>query len=671
MIEEVPATQGHLTPPAEQRWRLPRLDRRAAETVAPVVVVALALIWSWLDGGYAPTTWYAGGLVLGGLLVAQLVGGAVGLGRSAALTACLLLAAFGVFQLLSIAWADAKGDAWDAANRTFVYAFVLLLVVGWRGTPQARQTLIVLFGLCMAVLGVANLYTAANHVASAFQAERLSAPTGYANATAALFLIPFWAVVAVGGTPRLALPLRALAIGAAATLAAVAYVPESRGALYMFPVATAVLLFMARHRVRTSIALALALAPAALLVHPLSRPYEAGSTSLRAAATHHAATLAIVCGIVATVAAAFAALVDDRTQLDAPRWLVIATRSCVAVAAVITVAVVVANHPSSEASRVWSSFRSDNNNQAPGASRFSSLGSNRYDFWRVSLVLARDHPVAGTGAGNFSEDYVRLRHTGEQPAYPHSLEMSLLEQTGAIGTALFVAFLMAAAVAGIRRRRTGTAEASIAAGGVTAFAYWMLHGSVDWLWEFPALGVSAFLLLGLAIAPYTAVAAPVERRLRVAAAAACAVVAASFVAPWIAARQVARAGDVWRQDPSGAYATLNQAATLNPLSDSALVLSGTIAAERGEIAKMRKSFERAVSRDPHNWFSRTQLAVALANDGAWRAAGRSATIAAALDPREPVVRQVLKAIRRRKPLRSNAVNQAVYEELQALPGLGL
>ena len=91
--------------------------------------------------------------------------------------------------------------------------------------------------------------------------------------------------------------------------------------------------------------------------------------------------------------------------------------------------------------------------------------------------------------------------------------MSLLAQTGAIGTTLFAAFAAAAGLAAYRKRREGAAQASLVAGGVTAFAYWMLHGSVDWLWEFPALGLGAFLLLGLAIGPSTA--APVGRWLRV------------------------------------------------------------------------------------------------------------------------------------------------------------
>jgi tetratricopeptide (TPR) repeat protein len=606
-------------------------------------------------------------LIVGGLLIVQLAGGALALRRSEATAACAFLAGFGVFQLLSIIWADAKGDAWDAANRTFVYTFVLLLFVGWRAPPRARQMLILLFAFGMAVIGVATLFSAANHVRSAFEAERLSAPTGYANATAALFLIPFWAAVSIGGTPRLAAPLRAIAIGTAATLAAVAYVPESRGALYSFPIASVILLFLAPHRFRTAIALALSIAPVALFVHPLSRPFGAVTTTARAEATHHAAILAILCGIAATVAALGAMFLDDRIALESPRRLRVASRIAVAVAVAASVTIVAVNHPRSEASRIWSSFRSNGGTQTTGTTRFGTLGSNRYDFWRVALDLAQDHPLAGIGAGNFGEQYLQRRRTGEQPAYPHSLEMSLLAQTGAIGTALFAAFAAAAGLAAYRKRREGAAQASLVAGGVTAFAYWMLHGSVDWLWEFPALGLGAFLLLGLAIGPSRA--PPVGRRLRFGTVAACVVITASFVAPWIAARQVARAGDIWRQDPAAAYATLDQAADLNPLSDAAPVLAGTIAAQRGDLSRMRASFERAISRDSHNWFSRTQLAVALANEGDWQAAASSARAAARLDPREPVIQDVSRAIRRRKALPTDAVNRAVYLELQALPGI--
>ena len=198
------------------------------------------------------------------------------LGRSAALAACGFLAAFGVLQLLSIGWAHARGDAWDAANRTFVYTLAFLLFVGWRAPARAKQGLVLLFGFGMAVLGVATLFSAANHVGSAFEAERLSAPTGYANATAALFLIPFWAVVSLGGTPRL--PRAACGRSRSEPprrSPPSPTCPESRGALYSFPVAVG-------HPARSWRGIASdrgrpgpldrADRPA---VHPLSRPFEA------------------------------------------------------------------------------------------------------------------------------------------------------------------------------------------------------------------------------------------------------------------------------------------------------------------------------------------------------------------------------------------------------------
>src|SRR4029077_19392671 len=100
-------------------------------------------------------------------------------------------------------------------------------------------------------------------------------PTGYANATAALFLIPFWPAVALAADRNRAVLFRAFALGCAASLAPVAFVPESRGALYAFPVVIVVLLVLARNRLRTSLALIVALAPTAYFIHTLSKPYSA------------------------------------------------------------------------------------------------------------------------------------------------------------------------------------------------------------------------------------------------------------------------------------------------------------------------------------------------------------------------------------------------------------
>jgi hypothetical protein len=644
--------------------RLPGIGRQALETVAPLAIIAIAIVFVPLDGGYSTTTWYAGGILAGGLLVVQLLGGGVNLTAGPATLAAAALACFGGIQLLSITWAHAKGDAWDAGNLTFVYAIVLLLFAGFRGGVRARQALTALVVVAMAALGVATLFSSSHDISGAFTADRLAAPTGYPNATAALFLLPFWAGVALAGAPRLPVALRGVMLGSAAALAVVAYVPESRGALYIFPIAAALLILLARHRLRTTVALLVAIAPTALLIPALSRPYEAADRAHRAAATHHAAVLAILAAGAVAVIGTLLAVGDNHVRIGPSRRLQVVTRALAALTILILAGWLATTHPGAHASRLWTSFRSDTSEQ-PDGTRFGTLGSNRYDFWRVSLDLTRESPLIGVGAGNFGERYLEHRRSGEQPAYPHSIEMSVLSETGALGTAAFLVFIVAAAVGLAAARRRGSAEASVAAGAGTAFAYWMLHGSVDWLWQFPALGLTALLLLGLAIAPPTGP----PRRPRRFVAAATAIVGLSFFLPWIAARQVAEASGAWQQDPGSADATLGQAFKINPLSDAAAVVAGTIAAQRGEVDRMRLRFEQATSRDSHNWFAQTELAIALAHEGRWGPATRAASAAAALNPREEIARTVLASIRKRRPPALDFVNKAVLLELQALPGI--
>ena len=74
-----------------------------------------------------------------------------------------------------------------------------------------------------------------------------------------------------------------------------------------------------------------------------------------------------------------------------------------------------------------------------------------------------------------------------------------MSQLGVVGTSLFLVFAgMAVAVALGLRRRADAITGGVAAVCLTTFAYWLLHGSVDWFWEMPTLAAPAFGLLGLA-----------------------------------------------------------------------------------------------------------------------------------------------------------------------------
>ena len=158
----------------------------------------------------------------------------------------------------------------------------------------------------------------------------------------------------------------------------------------------------------------------------------------------------------------------------------------------------------------------------------------------------------------------------------------------------------------------------VAAAALAGFAYWVVHGSFDWFWEFAGLGAPAFALLGLACALAPARRRPLAeppagdreppaqapppssrgrpaagrliapRSLGLLAGALLALAAAlSLAAPWLSQLQVQRAARIWPVAPQKAYSRLADAARLNPLSDQSYLVAGGIALRLGELGAGR------------------------------------------------------------------------------------
>ena len=253
-----------------------------------------------------------------------------------------------------------------------------------------------------------------------------------------------------------------------------------------------------------------------------------------------------------------------------------------------------------------------------------------------------DHPVLGVGVDNFAVDFVRERSTGEEPLYPHSLALRTFSQTGLIGGALFLGFVAAALAAALpRRKEPDSLSAAVAAAALASGVYWLVHGSIDWLWEIPALGASALALLGLASGlarstPREAVRIRGRSAALLAGAGALfALAAGSFALPGLAAIELERGVRAWPDSPDRALSYLERAHGLNPLSERADVVAGTLAWRDGDTEQARAAFQRALERNPHDWYVHLQLAL-LAEEG-----GRSADAlvhlerARSLNPREP------------------------------------
>ncbi len=313
----------------------------------------------------------------------------------------------------------------------------------------------------------------------------------------------------------------------------------------------------------------------------------------------------------------------------------------------------------------WKEFKHGGDGPQAGRSRFAAGGTNRYEFWTVAWAEFRARPVAGIGVENFQEAYLRRGKSGEQPRYAHSLELGVLSQMGLVG-ALLLAGAFAAAMAGAARARSLPPSGRAAAVACAAvFGYWLLHASIDWFWEFPALTGAAIAALGMAAAlgPREATASPkaLPRSLFAAAAAGAAALALSFAVPWLAELELDRAQDSWRADPSAAFERLDRAAALNPLTIRPQLTAGTIALRLGQTAVAEREFRDALRREPDEAYALLELGLIAAERGDRNRALALLERSTEQHPQDDVARRALAATRAGKPVSVERVNRAILD----------
>jgi hypothetical protein len=574
--------------------------------------------------------------------------------------AAVALVAYGAWSALSIAWAVDKGDAWDGANRTLLYGAVFLAIslVPWTG----RAALVALTAVVAVTTAVG--VDAVDHAASAadpldsFVKGRLAAPMGYTNATACLLLSVFWIAVGLAARRRAAFALRAATLACAGVLLSVALLCQSRGGALTFPIVAAVFFAIARDRLRCLVALLLVGGVVALNSAPLLDVFSGIEANRDPHVLLHRAQHALVLVFLELLAAgALWAVVDARGRVPArvTDWTGRIVLNVAVVAVVgVAIAAVAVPQPRHKVVHAWHQFTS---NQLPvdGTAHFSAgLGSNRYDFWRVALREFQRHPVNGVGVDNFAIDYVKERKSDEEPLYPHSLELRAISQTGVIGALLLGAFLVLATLAGLSGRRLGESDASAAAPlALMPFADWLLHGSADWFWEFPPLGVLGIAGVALAAALGTRherIARNRHRRVALslvtvsAATAVFLAAVASFAFPLVAQRLVHAAAQGWHANPGKARSRLDTARRLNPLSEQPDLIAAEIALRLKDWPWMDAALRDAIRRDPKDWYTYFELGLVEDVQGHRAAALFALHRAHDLNPRDPIVLTALDEI---------------------------
>lgn len=646
-----------------------RLHKGAAD-VAPAALLLALLVWAAIDqGGYAITRWAPVGVVtlllLGvRLFLAPPAWAAV---PRAALVATGALGLYAAWSALSITWAQDKGIAWDGADRTLLYLGLFALPALWPIERRRAGAIAAAWALAIATFAVVTLLHDASvaHPLSLFIDDRVLGPAGYVNATSALWLMAMWVAVLVGASPETPWPARGVLAAAATLLCSVALLSQSRGSVIATPLTAVLLLVAFPGRVRLFallVPIAAGVAAAAGPVLDVGAAVRAGrvpSAEIDSAAT----AIMVAAGVVGAVVAGAGMLVARRPpgaetvrRVHRAGVVAIVTTALVAVAAGLAIT----GSPASATSRAWHSFKGGYADSS--ANRLTTgLGSNRYDFYRVGLNAFRAHPVGGLGADNFRSVYLRERRSPEAPTYPHSVEVRTLVSTGAVGAALLLAFLVASAIAVVAgARRAGSA---LGVAGAGAFVYWAVHGSADWLWEIAGLGGAAFALAGVAVASAARpVSGPSTRRGRLAAAVLGVLALAALAAlgpPWLAQRQLDRAGSVFATDPGGAIALARSAAAIDRLDATPRAVEGAAWLRVGDLGRARAAFDGALARDRDNFYATLQLGAIASAAGQPDRARTLLLRARALAPSDPVAAQTLAVVEAGRRVSLPALQQAL------------
>ncbi len=689
--------------------------REAPTTVPALAAAALFLVWATDQAGYPVTHWAPGGLIVLALLGLTLA--IVPLRRNEisipVKIALGCLAGYTALSFLSILWAEVPGDAWEGANRTLLYLLVFALFACWR--QRGRGAALLVGGWTLAMIGLAAyvaLHAGAATSAglqSMFPGGRLTYPSGYANANAAQWLMAFWPAILLARSGRLPWGVRGALAGGAVLLAEVALLSQSRGSLYATPVMLVLVFALLPERTRTFAVLVPVAAGIGIAAPTVLRVgNHLNNGGVRTAAVHSATTTAFAAALAVGLVVALAAAIESRRTLSEA----VAKRmrrgvGAIAIATLVVLLVVggaLAGNPVARVRHGWHTFKGGYAANSTAGSRLTSgLGSNRYDFYRVALNEFVAHPLVGIGVDNFQQQYLVHGRSDETPHYPHSVELRTLVQTGLAGGLLALLGLGAALTAGAgairpaRGLRSDPLACEVAAAALAGFAYWAVHGSFDWFWEFAGLGAPAFALLGVACALDRHPPQPMDERQlggardgtvsasprvdqaharhrlmgsRRAGVVVCALAAlavtVTLTAPWLSQLQVQSAARIWTTAPQKAYARLKDAARLNPLSDEAYLVAGSIALRFGDLARADHEFVLALGRNPGDAYATLERGAIASTKGDRPKALRLLERAARLSPRDLLTREALTLVRAGRRVSVEELNRSILLKAQQL-----
>ena len=509
------------------------------------------------------------------------------------------LAAFVVWQGVSIAWSIQPSRSWDYTNRGLVYFAFAAVGALVSSVPLRRFAAVAcvllgaLFVWALAAKVIPGLYPDYERLA------RLRYPLGYWNELALLAAasVPFglWALgprhdrrARLGG---------ALLLFAALVVTVLTY---SRVGIVLTVVAALVWLWLDRDWLAALGPLAVAwivgavVAGVALLLPGVSSD----------GVTHHARVRdGLVLGAVLVVGAAvvgFASRFVLSRAVDPRIARAAAVALVVLVLAALAAAVVRAGGPVDFVSARWHEFSNRISAQVPESpTRIISVSSsNRWRWWTEAWNAFTDKPLQGTGAGTFELVDRVERDSPLATTEPHSVPLQFLSETGIVGFLLYAA-VVAAAVVGILRRERTRVWLALALGAALCF----VHSWVDIDWDFVAVQGPLFLSVG-ALVSGPATPMPARRWVVSGAVGVCALAALySVTSPWLSANRVAAANDaIERNKPGLALTEARSAHAFNPLSVDALFVEALVETDDAKALQLYRRARDLEPTNPETWY---------------------------------------------------------------------
>jgi hypothetical protein len=474
--------------------------RRAVLAVAAATLLTGPTLLAFFSGGYflEPRLW-ATAIAWLLVLICALASPRALPARAPGWMAVGGLGLLTAWSAASIGWAPVAGPALHNLQRLLLFEGALIAAIALLRSPRrltvieptlaAGSVVVIGYGLAGRLLpGLIDL----DHSSGA--GGRLEQPLTYWNAEGLLAGMGLVLCARLAGDGARRPAVRALAGAACPLLGMGVYLSFSRGAIAASLVGLVVLVAAAPTWPQLRAA-ALALA-GATLAGGSSAAFGAVTSLSGSTATREgqgAALLAIL--LILMVAAAadtiFAARRERAGRGRRGRLGVERRLPAVAAATVLLAAAVVVVGSLNE--------RGNTTTGGPdaGPRRLASVSSSRYEYWRLGLRAFAAHPLAGLGSGGFRYYWLRERRIREGVAEVHSLELGTAAELGLPGLTALGLLLVAV---GLATRRAMRRHPELAAGSCAVLLVWLVHASIDWDWELPAVTLPAIVLAGAMIA---------------------------------------------------------------------------------------------------------------------------------------------------------------------------